>query len=58
MIKVINLCIAVKEPDGHNYHQSQYHDVITTALVEKLNVGIIDGTLNIFNIDKLLRNNP
>lgn len=57
MIKVINLSIAVKEPDGHNYHQAQYQEVIANALVDKLDVGIIDGSLNIFNIDLLLRNN-
>lgn len=55
MIKVINLCIAVKELGGCDYRQEQYNKAIINALVDELNVGIIDGTLNIFNVSKTLK---
>ena len=44
--------VIIKEPDGENIPQEKYQQVITDSLVEELNIGIIDGTLNIFDVSK------
>lgn len=54
MIKIINLHIAVRE-FGRDIPQEEYCNELTDAL-DNLGVEVIDGTLNVFNVDLLTKN--
>lgn len=55
MIKIINLHIAVRE-SCRNIQNEEYCNELTDAL-DNLGVEVIDGTLNVFNVDLLSKKN-
>ena len=53
MIKIVTLQVAVREY-GRDIPQEEYSEKLMAAMRD-VGVGVIDGTLNVFNVNKLTK---
>ncbi len=51
-MKILTITIILEENDGENYDVETFNNIITEAITGNTTVNILDGNINMFEIQK------